>query len=153
MKKLHFSVIINAPVAKVWDTMLGDSTYREWTLAFNAAGSWYEGSWEQGSQIRFLGPNPETGEGVGGMLSEIAESRLYEFVSIRHKGMVENGVEITEGPKVEGWIPAYENYTFHAIDDHTTQVDVELDSHEEFASMFEDMWPKGLLKLKELTEK
>ncbi|MEX2593834.1 MAG: hypothetical protein WD426_13755 [Anditalea sp.] len=33
-QKLHFSKRINAPKEKVWDTMLKDETYREWTSAF-----------------------------------------------------------------------------------------------------------------------
>ncbi|MDQ5893468.1 MAG: hypothetical protein QG640_480, partial [Patescibacteria group bacterium] len=31
MQKIHFSIQINAPKEKVWDTMLGEATYREWT--------------------------------------------------------------------------------------------------------------------------
>ena len=65
MKKLHCSIEINAPVKKVWDTMLEDATYRQWTGAFNP-GSFYKGSWEKGSKILFLGPDPNTGK-EGGM--------------------------------------------------------------------------------------
>ena len=43
MQKMHFSTTVNAPRKKVWDTMLEDSTYRDWTTAFNQKGSWYEG--------------------------------------------------------------------------------------------------------------
>ncbi len=50
----HFSVSINAPVSKVRDTMLNDETYRQWTAAFNPAGSRYEGSRSQGSKMLFL---------------------------------------------------------------------------------------------------
>src|SRR5688572_4275671 len=69
MQKINFSTTINAPRDVVWDTMLKDATYREWTSAFNPHGSWYEGSWEEGSTIRFLGPD-ENGQ-VGGMVSRI----------------------------------------------------------------------------------
>ncbi len=30
MKKLHTSIIVNAPVKKVWDTMLQKETYERW---------------------------------------------------------------------------------------------------------------------------
>jgi len=56
MQKLHFTQHINAPREKVWDIMLSDTTYREWTKPFNA-GSFYEGSWDEGSDIKFLGVN------------------------------------------------------------------------------------------------
>ncbi len=36
MSKLNFSIVIDAPKEKVWDTMLEDKTYRIWTEAFTA---------------------------------------------------------------------------------------------------------------------
>jgi uncharacterized protein YndB with AHSA1/START domain len=70
MQKLHFSVSINTPKEKVWDIMLGDRTYREWTKVFNPSGSYFEGSWDQGSKILFLGTDPETGK-MGGWFLEL----------------------------------------------------------------------------------
>ena len=78
MQTLHFSTTIRAPREKVWETMLGDQSYRQWTSVF-APGSYYEGDWNRGSKILFLAP----GEGgkVGGMVSRIAESRPPEHIS------------------------------------------------------------------------
>lgn len=56
MQTLHFSQTINAPVKKVWDVMLADKTYREWTALF-MAGSHFEGNWEQGSKMLFMAPD------------------------------------------------------------------------------------------------
>jgi hypothetical protein len=64
MQKLKYSTTINAPVRDVWTIMLSDSTYREWTSAFHP-GSYYEGGWEKGSEIRFIGTD-EKGA-LGGM--------------------------------------------------------------------------------------
>lgn len=152
MKKIHFEITINAPVEKVWNTMLDDKTYREWTLEFNPGGSWYEGSWEKGSKIKFFGPDPKTGA-IGGMTSEIADNRQHEFLSIKHLGLISEGVEIFSGPSVDSWVPSYENYTFTKIDDNTTKIDVDMDSAEEYADMFSEMWPKALAKLKTMCEK
>ncbi len=149
MQKLHFEIFINAPREKVWDTMLSDATYRDWTSAFNP-GSYFEGSWEEGSKILFLGPNPEGG-GEGCMVSRIKESRPHEFVSIEHLGFIENGVEDTTSEKVKAMTPAFENYTF-IEKDGGTEVQVDMDSAEEYAEMFNDMWPKGLARLKEIAE-
>ena len=55
VKTLTFEVTINAPRTHVWDTMLGPETYKAWTSAFSEV-SHYTGSWDQGAQIRFLGP-------------------------------------------------------------------------------------------------
>jgi hypothetical protein len=149
MQKLHYTINISAPIKKVWDTMLQDETYRKWTSAFNE-GCFFKGSWEKGSKMFFLGPDPVTG-GEGGMVSIIADNRLYEFISIEHIGLVMNGVEDTTSDYAKKWTPAFENYTFTEKDGVTT-VDVELDSLEENAEMFNDMWSLGLKKLKELCE-
>lgn len=129
--------------------MLQDETYRQWTAAFNE-GSYFQGSWDKGSKILFLGPDPQTGE-EGGMVSRIADNRLHEFISIEHVGLVHNGVEDTTSEEAKKWAPAFENYTFTEKDGVTT-VDVDMDSLEENAQMFDDMWPKGLQALKELAE-
>lgn len=151
MQRLHFSIVINAPVEKVWKTMLEEETYRIWTDVFNPdSGSSYEGSWEEGSTIRFIGPDPETGE-KGGMLARIKENRQYEFLSIEHYGIIKNGVEDTESDEVKAWVPAYENYTFRTVDGGT-EVSVDQDINDEYKEMFEEMWPKALEKLKELAE-
>jgi uncharacterized protein YndB with AHSA1/START domain len=149
MQKIHFSITINAPKKKVWDTMLQDATYRVWTSAFNPKGSWYEGDWSQGSKIRFLGPG-EDGK-LGGMVSQIAENRPYEYISIKHVGLIQDGKEDRTSEAVKKWAPAFENYTFKEKNG-ATEVLVDMDVNEEHRKMFEDMWPKALEKLKELTE-
>ena len=150
METLHFSITINAPVQKVWDTMLSDSTYRQWTTAFNA-GSYYEGKWEVGSPIKFLAKDEN---GVpSGMLSKIAEVRQNEFVDIEHLGMVINGVEDTTSDMVKSYSGAHENYTFIDLGDGSTRVDVNVDVVEDFKQDMVDGWPKALEKLKEIAEK
>lgn len=143
-KTLHFSIMINAPRMKVWSNMLEKESYEQWTSVFSA-GSTYQGSWEVGSPIRFVGP------GGDGMISEIAKNRLYEFVSIRHLGWIMQGKEDTESPEVKGWVPAYENYMF-SDENGMTKVDVTLDVTELFEKDMQDAWPKALLKLKEICE-
>lgn len=149
MEKLKFSTVINSSKEKVWNTMLDDETYRLWTEAF-MPGSYYEGDWNKGSKILFLA-HGENGE-VGGMVSRIKENKKYEFISIEHLGIVKDGIEDTTSDAVKGWAGALENYTFKEKDGKT-EVLVDLDSNEEYAEMFNGMWPKALQKLKELAEK
>ncbi len=149
MEKMHFSVQINAPKEKVWDTMLSDATYRQWTEGFNPGG-YYVGDWEQGSKMLFLGPDPKDGEAAG-MVSRIKENRKYEFLSIEHLGIVKNGVEDTTSDEAKKWAPAFENYTF-VEKDGGTELSVDQDMLEEYKKSFEEMWPKALQKLKELSE-
>jgi uncharacterized protein YndB with AHSA1/START domain len=149
MDKLHFSIVINAPKAKVYETMLQDKTYRIWTEAFTA-GSHYVGNWSEGSKILFLAPDKE-GK-VGGMVSRIKENRKNDFVSIEHLGVVSDGKEDTTSEAVKPWAGSLENYTFKE-NNGQTEVLVEMDITEEYKDMFNEMWVKALKKLKDLAEK
>ncbi len=147
---IHKEIFINALREKVWDTMLGDATYRKWTASFNP-GSYYKGDWSQGSKILFLGPNPDSGS-EGGMVSHIKESRLHEFVSIEHLGMIMNGVEDLESDMVKEWKGCLENYTFTEKDNGTKLI-IDVDILETEAENMAGMWDKALIVLKNLAEK
>ncbi len=149
MKKMTHSIHINAPVALVWDTMLNADTYPQWTKSFNPT-SRYEGSWEQGATIRFIGVDPKDGK-IGGMLARIKENRLHAYLSIEHYGIIENGKEDTTSDAVKAWAPAYENYTF-TEKDGGTELQVEMDIEEKYEEMFQEMWPKALNELKRIAE-
>lgn len=151
MKKLQFKVSINSPVSKVYDRMLGitsKSTYEQWTAVFNPT-STYEGNWEKGSKILFIGVD-EKGE-KGGMVSRIVDNSLNRFVSIQHYGLVKAEQEITEGPDVEKWANGFENYSFEDIKG-ITMLRVDLDTTEDFVNFMNDTYPKALEKLKEICE-
>lgn len=149
MKKFETSIFINAPKEKVWDTMLGKDSYEKWTKPFNAT-SRFEGDWNEGSKILFLGTD-ENGDNEGGMVSRIAKNIPHEYISIEHIGIIENGVEDTTSEKAKSWAPAFENYTL-TEKDGGTEVKVDQDLEEQYMQMFTEMWPKALQKLKELSE-
>ncbi|MGV7929371.1 MAG: SRPBCC domain-containing protein [Spirochaetota bacterium] len=148
MVRLRFSILINAARERVWNAMIDDAGYREWTEPF-MAGSHFVGTWDEGSKILFLAPG-ENGE--AGMVSRIRTNRPYEFISIEHLGMVDGGIEDTTSEAVKGWAGALEEYTLRDVAG-ATEVLIETDSNEEYREMFEATWPKALEKLKELAEK
>lgn len=151
MEKLQFKTEINAPLSKVFDVMLGitnKSTYEQWTALFNPT-STYEGNWNKGSKILFLGSN-ELGE-KSGMVSTIAENIVNKFISIRHYGLVKNGVETTTGPEVEKWANGLENYSFEE-NNGVTFVTIDLDTTQDFVEYMNQAYPKALEKLKEICE-
>ena len=152
MEKLQFKVSINVPVSRVYDVMLGinnKSTYEQWTALFNPT-STYEGSWDKGNKILFIGVD-EKGE-KGGMVSRIVANIPNRFVSIQHYGLIQADKEITEGPEVEKWANGFENYTFE-VNNEITEVTVDLDTSEDFADYMNQIYPKALDKLKEICEK
>lgn len=152
MQKIHQTIFINAPREKVWKTMLEDATYREWTRVFSPtpnSTSRYEGSWDKGSKILFIGTAEDGSE--GGLVSRIAESRLHEFISIEHMGLYGNGVEDTTSEVAKEWAGMHENYTFNAKENGTELV-IDLDITEKERVVMEAAWQKALIKLKELVE-
>lgn len=151
MKKIEFKVQINASSKKVYETMLGvvhKTTYENWTAEFNPT-STYEGSWNKGDKICFVGTD-ENGK-RGGMVSEIAENIPFTVVSIRHNGILDGETEITSGVQVESWSGGLENYFFEEIDG-VTSLKVKVDADENYVDYISETWPKALQKLKEITE-
>jgi hypothetical protein len=135
----------------VYDLMLGISnkfTYEQWTALFNPTSS-YEGSWDKGSKMLFVGVD-DKGE-KGGMVSKIVENIPNQFVSIQHCGLLVGGKEITEGPEVEKWANGFENYTFEE-NNETTSITIDLDTTEDFVEYMNETYPAALNKLKEICE-
>jgi len=150
MKKLQQTIEINATREQVWDAIINDTKYREWTAEFHE-GSYFEGGWNTGDTIRFLALD-EKGE-KGGMLATIHTATFPEYISIQHIGLVANGVDDTTSEEVKKWAPAFENYTLESIGETTTKFVVDVDSNEEYYDYFQEVWPRALSKLKEICER
>ena len=144
IKTLEFKTRIDAPVDKVWDTMLSPEGYQQWTAPFGA-GSYFEGSWSEGERIHFLAP------GGGGMVAEIAANVPHEFISIKHIGYVVNGEEDTTSDEVQSWAPAFENYRLTSVPGGT-EVTIEQEVLAGYEASMNDTWPKALDALKALCE-
>jgi len=149
MKNLTLDITINAPRENVWDAIVTDAKYRAWTAVFYD-GSYFEGGWNKGEAIHFLAVNSEGKK--EGMVSEIAESVYPEFISIRHRGYVVDGVEDTTSEKVKEWAPSYENYKLEKLAAHQTRFTLNMDVAEAYYDSFKELWPKALAKLKEVSE-
>lgn len=144
MQKKQFKTSINASRQKVWELLWGEETYPKWTAPF-AEGSHAETDWNKGSKVLFLDGNGR------GMVSRIEENIPNEYMSIEHLGEVTDGVEDTVSEKVKQWAGAREKYTLKTVDGKTELV-VEMDMADEFADMFNEVWPKAFGKLKEMAE-
>jgi len=144
VKRIQFTTTINAPASTIWHHVTTPASYERWASAFSE-GSRFEGSWAQGSKIRFLSPSGD------GMVSEIAEHRENSFISIRHLGFIANGVEDTTSESIRAWAPAFENYTFLELPEGTRMV-VDQDVAAEWEKFLTEAWPRALVLLKELSE-
>lgn len=125
--------------------MLDPDTYRIWTAEFSP-GSHYEGSWETGSAIRFLGPNGE------GMIAEIEENRPFEYVSIRHLGEIRKADDGSAIEPARTWTgDAFERYSLREAEG-VTDLEVTCDITPEYEAMMSETWPRALQRLKALVE-
>jgi hypothetical protein len=147
-KKLKFEIVINASPQKVYEKLIDDRYYREWTMPF-CPGSLYQGSWDRGAKILFLAPD-KNGE-LQGMVSRIEENIPFKYISIQHLGMIKDGREILEGPEVDAWKGAHENYTLEN-EGGKTRFLVDMDSGFDMESFMLETWPKALNILKEICE-
>ena len=149
METLQFRTHIAAPPERVWDVMLTDATYRDWTTAFHP-GSRFEGEWRRGATMRFLGP--EDGGGASGLVSEVVTADRPRVAVVRHLGFVQGGQDVTDPAVVGAWAGALERCTLHASGDGTDLV-VDVDApDEETAGMHSRSWPPALARLTELCE-
>jgi hypothetical protein len=145
MKKLEYKIDIAAPRKKVWEKMLNADTYRQWTdVAW--PGSFYKGEWKQGENIRFIGKDES------GTMATLEEVRPYERIHAKHVAiLLPGGVEDRTSEMAKKWLGITEGYTF-VEKGNKTQVVVNIETTPDWAKMFDDGWPKALLKLKEISE-
>ena len=145
MEKQEFKIAIDAPREKVWNVLWGKNSYPAWTSVF-MEGSHVETDWKKGSKALFLDGKNQ------GMVSTIAENKPNEYMSIKHLGIVKDGVEDLDSEKTKEWAGALENYTLKTVNGKTELI-VDMEVTDEFKDYFETTWPKALDKVKELAEK
>lgn len=149
MIRIQLERTFNVGPELLWELVVDPDHYRFWTETFSE-GSDFDGDWTKGSAIRFV---REDENGIeSGMLSKIVESKWPEFISIRHLGMVMNGVIDYDSPLAREWSPAFENYKFILKEDGTCIFAIEQDLPEEQAEEFKINWEKSFDRMASLLE-
>jgi uncharacterized protein YndB with AHSA1/START domain len=149
METLQFKTTIKADVEKVYHTMLGEETFKQWTGIFHPT-SRYEGNWDKGSKIKFIGEGKDGKQ--EGMVGIVRENKPSEFVSVEYIALVDGDKEVSTGPGVAEWLNTFENYTFENHNGETT-VTVDIDMNDEMIAYFNEKYPQALNKLKEICER
>jgi hypothetical protein len=109
-------------------------------------GSRAETDWKKGSKVLFLSGSNE------GMVSRIEENIPNEFMSFKHLGVVNNGVEDMNSEKAKEWSGSLESYTLKTVNGKT-ELTLDMDITDEYKDYFKTTTPKALDKVKELAEK
>lgn len=145
MEKLEYKTEIAARAAVVWETMLNQETYRQW-VAKSWPESFYEGKWEAGELIRFIGPDGS------GTLAEIEAVIPHQKVFARHVAVLgPGGVEDRTSEVASGWVGTTEAYALAERAGKTT-VTVTIETSKAWQPMFDEGWPTALEELKKLAE-
>jgi len=146
MKTLQFTKEIKAPAQKIWDTLWNETTYPQWTDAFNPNGdSFMKSDWEVGGRTLFLDGNGN------GMVSTIkSKNEPYDIV-FEHRGEIVDGKEDTSSEKVKDFAGSLEEY--HLTENQgsvTLKASVQVD--EEWEEAMTEGFTKGLEIVKNLSE-
>lgn len=139
MKKLSFEIQISAPPEKVWSVLWDEISYRQWTTAFTE-GSFYQGTLEEGSLVKFFDPNNN------GMYSRVEKNIPIKEMKFLHLGEIYDGIEVPQQ-----WGEATEAYILEE-NEEGTQLIIKIQTPEEFKEFFEEKFPKALGIIKNLSE-
>lgn len=139
MEKLSFEIQISAPPEKVWSVLWDEISYRQWTTAFTE-GSFYQGTLEEGSLIKFFDPNNN------GMYSRVVKNIANTEMKFLHLGEIYDGIEVPQQ-----WGEATEAYILEE-NEEGTQLMIRIQTPEEFKEFFEENFPKALGIIKNLSE-
>jgi uncharacterized protein YndB with AHSA1/START domain len=142
MKKLQFSIEINATKEKVWDTLWQDETLRQWASIIDP-GTHMVGNLKEGNEIQFISGN---GYGVTSLVEKLTP---YEFLLLRHSADTkDNGKRERE----KQWTGGKESYSLTEKDGATT-LTFASDVPPELEEYFKVNYPKALERVKVLAER
>ncbi len=144
MNPIKFSISISAPAEKVWKALWNEPNYNKWTSVFSE-GSHAETDWKEGSKVLFLDGK---GSGMSSVIDKVVPNRQMTF---KHLGMVKDGVELPPDEKSKEWAGAKESY-YLSEENGITELKVEMDATQEFEQYFNDIFPKALSIVKQISE-
>lgn len=143
MKKIQFSIAINASKEKVWKTLWEDATFRDWANIIDE-GTYIKGVMKEGNEIQFI--SSVNGYGVTSLVEIF---RPNEFVLFRHSADTkESGKQERE----KEWTGGEESYSLTEKNGITT-LTVKFDVPYELEEIFNIRFPRALDRVKALAEK
>jgi uncharacterized protein YndB with AHSA1/START domain len=143
-RTIRKSITINAPKEHVWEAMMQDKYYQEWTAAFSE-GSHVETDWELGSKAVF------TDKSGNGIVGRVVEKVPYKQLAVEFEGLVHEGREDYESEGARQVKGSRESYLL--TEEHgSTRLDTSSEMGEEYYEQMSQAWDRALQKLKHLAE-
>ncbi|MFC6267815.1 SRPBCC family protein [Frigoriflavimonas asaccharolytica] len=141
MKKLEFTIEINASKEKIWEALWKAENYAEWTRAF-CEGSHIKGDLVAGNTIQFLDANND------GMFAIVTEMIPNEKMYFTHLGEVkagESGDKIYEDESIE-------NYDI-VENDGKSDLTITINAPVEYLQFFTNYFPTAVQNIKNIAER
>jgi hypothetical protein len=142
MKRLRFSIEIDAPRDHVWHTLWDDGSFRDWANLIDE-GTYMVGELDEGSQVQWI--SASSGYGVTSMVEKLISNECVVFrhlADTKEDGLLERENEWTGGREI---------YSLQANKTGTT-LTVELDTPPDQEETFEEILPNALARVKALAE-
>ncbi len=122
---MRFTIEINAPKQRVWDTLWQDETFREWAGVIDP-GTYLVGDLKEGNEVQFISAS---GYGVTSLVEKLV---VGEFLLLRHLADTQ---EEGKREREKEWTGGEESYLLSEKDSTTTLTvafDVPPELEEEF---------------------
>lgn len=139
MKLLEYTIQINTTAEKVWDVLFTQDNYKKWASAMNE-GTYFEGTWEEGSIMKFLDPKNN------GMYNLVEKNIPNKQLSMKHLGWILEGVLTPQN-----WEDSTLDYMLEPNENGTLLIG-KVNSLDEFVDFFNSKYPKNFENIKNLAE-
>lgn len=139
MKLLEFKTQINAPAEKIWKVLFTQDENKNWPSAVNE-GTCFEGTWEEGSVMRFLDDENN------GMYNSVEKNIPNKELIMKHLGWIYDG-ELSP----QDWEDSTVTYLLES-NENGTLLTGKINALDEFVDFFNSKYPSNFEKVKKLSE-
>ena len=142
MQKMKFSIEIEAPSKKVWQTLFDDKTFRDWGNIIDE-GQYMVGELAEGNEVQFI-----SSEGLG-VTSFVEKLIPHEYIAFRQ---VADTMDSGKQEREKEWTGGKESFEL-SEKNNSTNLTVNIDVPPGLEEIFQDRFPKALERVKILAEK
>ncbi len=147
MVETKYSMVIKASREKVWGVLWNDQTFRDWANLIDE-GTFMKGELKEGCEVEYI--SSINGYGV---TSYVEKFILNEYVKLKHLADTkENGTENRE----KEWTGGTESYQLtesaSSAGDVLTELSIVMDVPENLVDYFNEVYPKVMHRIKDLSE-
>ena len=143
MQKMQFSIEIEAPSEKVWQTLWEDKTLRDWGNIIDE-GLYMEGVMAEGSEVQFI--SSVSGVGVTSVIEKLIP---HEYIAFKQ---IADTMDSGEQEREKEWTGGTESYELVEKNGITNLI-VKIDVPPGQEGTFKVRFPKALERVKILAEK